>query len=83
MYNTDLSLTKTIISVFDGLYLKGIGRRHVKFLGVPLIDIIRHLYENYGTLNQVDIDDNDKKMSKHYKPTLPIEVMFDQIEKGM
>ena len=33
-------------------------------------------------LNQVDIDDNDKKMIKHYDPMLPIEGMFDQIEEG-
>ena len=83
MYNTDLALTKQIISAFDGLYLKGIERRHVKFLGVPALDIIQHLYDNYGTLNQVDIDENDKKMSEPYDPTLPIEILFDQIEEGM
>ena len=30
MHNTDLTLTKQIISAFDGLYLKFIERRHVK-----------------------------------------------------
>ena len=34
MHNTDLALTKQIISVFDGLYLKGIETRNVKLLGV-------------------------------------------------
>ena len=60
MHNTDLVLTKKIISAFDGLYLKGIERRYVKFLGVPSINIIQHLYGNYGILNQVDMDDNEK-----------------------
>ena len=83
MHNTNLDLTKQIISAFGGLYLKGIKIRHVKFLRVPLLDIIQHLYDNYGTLNQVDIDENDKKMSKHYDPTLPIEVLFYKIEEGM
>ena len=77
MHNTNLDLTKQIISAFGGLYLKGIKIRHVKFLRVPSLDIIQHLYNNYVTLNQVDIDDNEKKMREHYKPTLPIEVLFD------
>ena len=58
MHNTDLALTKKTISAFDGLYLKGIKIRHVKLPGVPSLNIIQHLYSNYGTLNQVDIDDS-------------------------
>ena len=83
MHNTYLVLTKQIVRAFDGLYLKVIKIRHVKFLGVPSLDIIQHLYKSYGTINQVDIDDNEKKMSKHYDSTLPIEVLFDKIEEGM
>ena len=83
MHNNDLALTKQIISAFGGFYLKGIKRRHEKFLGVSLLNIIQHLYNNYVTLNQVDIDDNDREMRKYYDPTLPIEVMFDQIEEVM
>ena len=83
MHNTNLDLTKQIISAFGGLYLKGIKIRHVKFLRVPSLDIIQHLYDNYGTLNQVDIDENEKKMSEHYDPSLTIEVLLNQIEEGM
>ena len=79
MHNTDLALTKKFSSAFNNLYLRGIERRHVKLLGVPFLDIIQHHYDNFGTLNQVDIDNNDKKMSKHYNPMLPIEVPFDKI----
>ena len=63
-HNTNLALTKPIVSAFYGLYLKVIKRRHVKFLEVPSLEIIQHLYVNYVTLNQVDIDNNDKKMSE-------------------
>ena len=83
MHNTGLVLTKQITSAFGGLYIKGTKRRHVKFLGVPSLGIIQHLYDNYGTLNQVDIDENDKRMSEHCEPTLPIKVLFYQIEEGM
>ena len=65
MHNTNLELTKQIVSDFDGLYLKVIDWRHVQFLVVPSFDIIQHLYDNYGTLNQVDIDDNEKKMREY------------------
>ena len=83
MHNTNLALNKQIISAFDGPYLKGMKRRYEKFLVVPSLDIIQHFYDNYDTLNQVDIDNNDKKMSESYYPKLSIEVLFDKIEEGM
>ena len=83
MHNTDLALDKQIISDFDGLYLKGIERRHVRFLRVPSINIIQHIYNFYDTFNEGDIDDNDTKLSKNYESTLPNEVLFGQIEEGM
>ena len=63
MHNTDLELAKQITSASDSLYLKGIERRQVKFLGIPSLNIIQHLYYNYVMLNQVDIYYNEKKMS--------------------
>ena len=83
MHNTDLALDKQIISDFDGLYLKGIERRHVRFIRVPSINIIQHIYNFYDTFNEGDIDDNDTKLSKNYESTLPNEVLFGQIEEGM
>ena len=83
MHNIDLVLTKQIMSDFNVLYPKGIERRYVKFLGLPSLHIIQHLYDNNDTLNQVDIDHNENKMSEHYNPTLPIKVLFDEIEEGM
>ena len=63
MHNTDLALTKQTISDFYGIYLKGIERRNVKLLGVPSLEIHQNLYNSYGTLKKVDINDNAKKMS--------------------
>ena len=83
MHNTDLELTKKIISAFNGLYLKVIEIRHVTFLGVPFLGIIQYLYNKYGTPNQVYIDDNDKKISENYDPKIPTKVLFDQIEEGI
>ena len=76
-------MTNQIISDFDGLYLKGVDWRQVKFIGVPSLNIIQYIYDTYVTLNQVYIDENGKKMRDYYDATLPIEVLFDQIVEGM
>ena len=38
------------------------------------------MYEYYGVITAVDIEDNDTKMREPYNPTFPIETLFHQIE---
>ena len=42
--------------------------------------MLDHLYENYGVITTVDIEDNDTRMRKPYNPTFPIETLLHQIE---
>ena len=42
--------------------------------------MLDHLYENYGIITVVNIEDNDTRMREPYNPTLSIERLFYQIE---
>ena len=53
---------------------------HTGYMGVTTQQMLDHLYENYGIITAVDIEDNDTRMREPYNPTFPIETLFHQIE---
>ena len=53
---------------------------HTGYVGVTTQQLLDHLYENYGVITAVDIEDNDTRMRESYNPTFPIETLFHQIE---
>ena len=42
--------------------------------------MLTHLYDNYGIITAVDIENNYEEMRTPYNPALPIESLFHQIE---
>ena len=42
--------------------------------------MLTYLYNNYGIITAVDIENNDEDISTPYNPALPIETLFHQIE---
>ena len=53
---------------------------HTGYVDVTTIKMLDHLYENYGIITVVDIEDNYTRMREPYNPTFPIETLFHQIE---
>ena len=53
---------------------------HTGYVGVTTQQMLDHLYENYGAITAVDIEDNDTRMRESYNPTFPIETSFHQME---
>ena len=45
--------------------------------------MIQHLYNNYGVITAVDIENNDTKLRAYYDPSQPIEVLFHQIKTAV
>ena len=77
---TDQALQQQLIAVFDEEYLRRLRNMHTGHVGVTTQQMLDHLYENYGVITAVDIDDNDIRMRELYNPTFPIETFFHQIE---
>ena len=50
------------------------------YVGVITNTILQHLYDNYGVITAVDIEDNDTAMRAEYDLSQPIEVLLYQIE---
>ena len=75
----------------DALYLNLTGTDFIKLPNPGTVATIstnsigpqideRVLYENYGVITVVDIEDNDTRMRKPYTPTFSIEALLHQIE---
>ena len=77
---TDQALQQQLIEVFDEEYLRGLRNMHTGYVGVATQQILTHLYDNYGIITTVDIEDNDTRMREPHNLTFPIETLFHQIE---
>ena len=53
------------------------------YVRVSTNTMLQHLYDSYGVITAVDIEDNDTKMRADYDPSQPIEVLFHQIETAV
>ena len=53
---------------------------HTGYVGATTQQTLDHLYENYGIITAVDIEDNDTRMREPFNPTFPIETLFHQME---
>ena len=53
---------------------------HTGYVGVTTFQMLTHLYDNYGIITAVDIENNDEEMRTPYNPALPTESLFHQIE---
>ena len=49
---------------------------------ISTLDILTHLYSSYGRLTAQDLYENDQKMRTPFDASLPIELLFDQIQDG-
>ena len=59
----DQALQQQLIAVFDEEYLRGLRNRHTDYVGVTTQQMLDHLYENYGVMTAVVIEDNDTNLS--------------------
>ena len=65
------------------MYFRGLRNCHTGFTGISYLDMVTHLYTNYGIITAVDIMENEKRMNTPYDPSIAIELYFDQIETAV
>jgi len=81
--STEQALKQTLLAAFEDVYFKGLCNRHVGYQNASFLQMIQHLYTNYGIITPTDLDDNDIRMREPYDASKPIEELFDQIEDAV
>ena len=61
----------------------GLRDHHTGFVGITTLDILQHLYDNYGVISAVHLADNDDKLRETYAPSQPIESLFYRFEAAV
>lgn len=59
---TDQALQQQLITAFDEQYIRGLQNMHTGYVGVTTLQMLTHLYDNYGIITAVDIENNDEEM---------------------
>jgi len=72
-----------LASFEEEVYFKGIRSRHVGFQNSTLLQMLQHLYTNYGIITPTDLEDNDVQMRENFDANKPIEELFEQIEEAV
>ena len=47
-----------------------------------ICNLLRHLFENYGNITQLELEDNDTKMRALWDPNSPFDCLVQQLEDG-
>ena len=45
--------------------------------------LIQHLYDDYGTISPMDIEESEQKMKKEWSLLEPMVDLFEKIEEGV
>jgi len=80
--NVEKALKAQFEKAIEAPYLVGIRNRTTGFANVMLLAMLTHLFTNYGAITAVQLEANEKEMSKDWDPNMPIELLFVQIEEA-
>jgi hypothetical protein len=80
-YNTAQSaLKKQIIMVVEPMYIEILNDDLAGFANTTSRDMLDHLFLSYGSITDVDIEQNFEKMRKACDPQQPVETLFKKIK---
>ena len=76
------ALRKQILQSVHKKFISELESPVTKFLLVEPRDILNHLWDNYGAVDETDLIQNEERMKKPWSPPTPIEDLFGQLAKG-
>ena len=74
------ALKKQLIAAVDNIYLEAIAEPYIKFGNRTIFDMLTHLFDTYAEITPSEMMENQTMMNKAWDPSLPIEVLFKQIQ---
>ena len=76
------ALKNQLLSAIDNIYVRALKDHHVGYMNQPIWAILHHLFENYGNITPLELEDNDTKMRSNWDPNSPFDCLIKQIEDG-
>ena len=79
----DKVLKQQLLGCINEMYYRTLPNRHTGYVIMPTREIIKHLYTQYGNITPQDLQENNTKMKTLFDVSLPIEILYDQIEDAV
>ena len=80
--NVSTALKNQLLSAVDDIYVRALRDRHVGYMNQSIRNLLTHLFNNYGNITQLELEDNDTKMRALWDPNSPFDCLVQQLEDG-
>ena len=77
------ALKNMITQAFDETFIEELKHPYTGYNNISIPDIFTFLHKTYGNITSIDLEDNEKRMTKPYKEDLPFGVFVKQIEDAV
>ena len=78
--DTNQAIKAQILSVCPDIYLEALKQPHVGYGARTALELLTHLWANYGKIEPSHLWDNEERMRTPWSPTEPIEKLFTQLK---
>ena len=80
--NVSTALKNQLLSAVDDIYVRALRDRHVGYMNQTIRNLLTHLFDNYGNITQLELEDNDTKMRALWDPNSLFDCLVQQLEDG-
>ena len=78
--NVITALKNQLLSAIDNIYVHALKDCHGGYMNQTIHAILNHLFENYGNIAPLELEDNDTKMRSNWTPTVPLTVSSSKLK---
>ena len=80
--NVNTALKNQLLSALDDIYVCALKNRHVRYMNQSIRTILQHLFDNYGNITPLKLEDNDTKMRATWDPNSLFDCLIKKVEDG-
>ena len=81
-HNTDNALRSLLIAACPNIFIQKLKDDEHGYGGKTTLDILTHLWAEYGTITWEELSENTMRMKQPWHPPEAMETLFDQITQG-
>ena len=79
-HRIDQALKQLLLGAVKEVYVESLRDMYTNYTTVTILELLTHLYNNYGQISAMDLDKNERRIKTKYNPNEPIDKLFKQIE---
>ena len=73
------ALKNQLINAIKPIYIEILEEDYVGYKNRTIYDLFNHLFTNYGTISNKELENNERKLKEEWDPHTPIEHLFKKI----